>query len=193
MPQFPPTGRSAPLTHTKSRTTLPAPLRVVLDILAFVRAGLIAAAYGGGVSAQPVAPDLVTLSIIETNDLHGRIFPRNGRGDFAVLAGYVNNLRAVRKADGGAVLLIDAGNTFQGTAESNLAEGAVVIDAYNALGYAAAPIGNHEFYFWGVDSVPPDPTGNDDMRAALKAIAARANCRSCQPILTRHMPLCHRS
>ena len=118
-------------------------------MLAVVLAGFVAAPYGGGVSAQLVAPDLVTLSIIGTNDLHGRIFPRNGRGGLAVLAGYVNNLRAVRKADGGAVLLIDAGDTFQGTAESNLTEGAVVIDAYNALGYAAAAIGNHDFDFGG--------------------------------------------
>ena len=43
------------------------------------------------------------------------------------------------------MLLVDAGDLFQGTLESNLNEGATVVDAYNALGYAAATIGNHEF------------------------------------------------
>ena len=42
------------------------------------------------------------------------------------------------QADGGAVLLLDAGDTFLGTIESNLTEGGLVIDAYNALGYALA-------------------------------------------------------
>ena len=114
-----------PLTFTENRPPIPAALRVVLGVLVFVLAGFASTPYLGRVSAQPSAPDLVTLSIIGTNDLHGRIFPRNGRGGLAVLAGYVNNLRAVRTADGGAVLLIDAGDTFQGTAESNLTEGAV--------------------------------------------------------------------
>jgi len=39
-------------------------------------------------------------------------------------------------------LLIDAGDMFQGTLESNLSEGASVVAAYNALGYTAAAIGN---------------------------------------------------
>src|SRR5204863_7843395 len=80
-------------------------------------------------------PRLVTLSIVGTSDLHGEAFPRNGRGGLALFAGYINNLRAARAADGGAVLLIDSGDTFQGNVESNLSEGAVIVDAYNALGY----------------------------------------------------------
>ena len=64
----------------------------------------------------------------------------------------MRNLRAARAADGGAVLLIDAGDTFQGGIESNLSEGAIVVDAYESLGYAAAVIGNHEFDFGPVDT-----------------------------------------
>ena len=120
------------------------------------------------------APVPVTLSIVGTSDLHGRIAPRGGHGGLALLGGYVRNLRAARTDDGGAVLLIDAGDTFQGGIESNLSEGAVVVDTYNALGYAATAIGNHEFEFGAVDS--PESTVQDpvDYRGALKARAAQA-------------------
>ena len=88
-------------------------------------------------AVAPAAPT-VTLSVVGTNDLHGGILQRGDRGGLALLGGYVGNLRAARARDGGAVLLIDAGDLFQGTLESNLNEGQSVIAAYNALGYAAA-------------------------------------------------------
>jgi 5'-nucleotidase len=122
-------------------------------------------------ATRPRAP--VTLSIVGTNDLHGGILPANDRGGLAILGGYLRNLRAARAADG-AVLLIDAGDMWQGTMESNLTEGAVVVEAYNQLGYAAATIGNHEFDFGpaGAPATPRSPA--DDPRGALKARAAEA-------------------
>src|SRR5215470_1249285 len=70
----------------------------------------------------------VTLSIIGTNDLHGAL------ERLPLFAGFMANLRAARAADGG-VVLVDGGDMFQGTLESNLAEGADVVRAYNQLGY----------------------------------------------------------
>src|SRR5687767_15502066 len=116
----------------------------------------------------------VTLSIVGTNDLHGGVLPAEGRGGLAWLGGYVNNLRAVRARDGGAVLLIDAGDMWQGKLESNLDEGATVVAAYNALGYTAAAVGNHEFDFGPVGPAPTPATPTDDPRGALKARAAEA-------------------
>ena len=115
----------------------------------------------------------VTLSIVGTTDLHGRVFPSDGRGGVALLGGYLLNLRAARALDGGAVLLLDAGDTFQGGIESNLSEGALVVDAYNALGYDALAIGNHEFDYGALDTASGDAP--HDMRGALKAAAARAH------------------
>jgi len=117
----------------------------------------------------------ITLSIVGTNDLHGGILQREDRGGLALLGGYVTNLRAARARDGGAVLLIDAGDMWQGTLESNLSEGAVVTAAYDVLGYTAAAIGNHDFDFGpaGPDSTPKRP--RDDPRGALKARAASAS------------------
>ncbi len=135
---------------------------------------------GGAVwAAQPPGPDVaatasrVRLSIVGTTDLHGRVFPREGRGGLALLGGYLRNLRAARAADGGGVLLLDAGDTFQGGIESNLSEGALVVDAYNALGYDALAIGNHDFEYGALDTASEDAEPSD-MRGALKAAAARA-------------------
>jgi len=120
-------------------------------------------------------PSLVTLSIVGTSDLHGAKLPGNGSlgGGLPLLAGYVNNLRAAREADGGAVLLLDSGDTFQGDVESNLSEGALVVDAYNAMGYTAEAIGNHDFDFGAADS-PAARQSPGDPRGALKARAAQA-------------------
>jgi 5'-nucleotidase len=73
--------------------------------------------------------------------------------------------------------------TFQGGIESNLSEGLAVVDAYNAMGYTALAIGNHDFDYGPVD--PHEPAAQwlprhvlgsapDDMQGALKAAAARA-------------------
>ena len=115
----------------------------------------------------------VTLSVVGTTDLHGRVFPDDERGGLALLGGYLRNLRAARAADGGAVLLLDAGDTFEGGIAANISEGALVVDAYNALGYDALAIGNHEFDYGAIDTTSRD-SGPPDMRGALKAAAARA-------------------
>jgi len=118
-------------------------------------------------------PAQVIVSIVGTSDLHGIALPRNGVGGLPQFAGYVNNLRRARASDGGAVVLIDSGDTFQGDSESNLSEGALVVDAYNAIGYAAEAIGNHDFDFGSVDSAAARELPGD-RRGALKARAAQA-------------------
>jgi len=138
-----------------------------------------------GLAAAAVRADEITLSIVGTNDLHGRLFTdEQGRGGLVVLGGYVDNLRAARAADGGGVLVLDAGDTFQGGIESNLSEGAMVVDAYNAIGYSALAIGNHDFDFGSADPRDPATTwlplhvsgaAPGDMQGALKAAAARAH------------------
>jgi 2',3'-cyclic-nucleotide 2'-phosphodiesterase (5'-nucleotidase family) len=117
-----------------------------------------------------------TISIVGTNDLHGAI------DRLPILGGYWNNLRAVRAADGGAVVAVDAGDMFQGTLASNLDEGATVITAYGKLGYAAAAIGNHEFDF-GPEGPAVTATGDADPRGALKARALEAGF----PLLTANI------
>ena len=144
-------------------------------LIVFAALAALACANPGSRPAVVPAASTVILSIVGTNDLHGGILQRGDRGGLPLLGGYVGNLRAARARDGGAVLLIDAGDLFQGTLESNLNEGASVIAAYNALGYAAAAVGNHDFDFGpvGPASTPQQPS--DDARGALKERAAQAS------------------
>src|SRR5688572_11507009 len=134
---------------------------------------------GGTKPPRPVvkAKGAVTISIVGTNDLHGAL------DRLPILAGYVTNLRAAREAEGGAVVLLDAGDMFQGTLESNLNEGQAVIAAYNAIGYTAAALGNHEFDFGPEGPAVIAQTVDDDPRGALKARAQEAKF----PLLTANI------
>jgi 5'-nucleotidase len=116
----------------------------------------------------------VVLSVIGTNDVHGQLLPKPGNGGMTTLSAYVSALRELRESDGGAVLLIDAGDMWQGTLESNFTEGASVVEAYNAMGYAAAAIGNHEFDFGPVGERAVPREASDDPRGALKRRAKEA-------------------
>ena len=121
---------------------------------------------GRGTRPQP-APRKLTIAIIGTSDLHGHIEM------LPYLAGNLANLKASGQVD--EVVLLDAGDMFQGTLESNLVEGKSVVEAYDQLGYAAVAVGNHEYDFGpaGERTVPIEP--RDDPRGALKARAAEAS------------------
>ncbi|HEX6626952.1 MAG TPA: 5'-nucleotidase C-terminal domain-containing protein [Gemmatimonadaceae bacterium] len=119
-------------------------------------------------AVNPVVPPSVTISrpafptgtrflrIVATNDFHGALEPRpdvNGvrRGGAAYVATAIERARneCVPRCE---ILLLDAGDMFQGTPASNLSYGRPVVDYYNRMGYAAAALGNHEFD-WGKDTL----------------------------------------
>jgi 2',3'-cyclic-nucleotide 2'-phosphodiesterase (5'-nucleotidase family) len=118
--------------------------------------------------AWGLAAHAVPLTIVGTNDLHGQV------ERVAALSGHVDILRAQTKQAGGAVVLVDAGDMFQGTLESNLKEGSAVVAAYNRIGYDAVCIGNHEFDFGPVGDHVVSKAPGEDPRGALKARAAEA-------------------
>lgn len=109
----------------------------------------------GGCSRTPPP---VRVTIVGTNDIHGAVWPvpafwRNQPdpppvGGFAALAHYVGRIREENEN----VLLLDAGDFFQGTPEGNLSLGEIPLLAMNYLGYDALALGNHEFDF-GVELV----------------------------------------
>lgn len=104
-----------------------------------------------------VAPDIMAgsarskttmLTILHTNDVHSRLDPfpmdgsRNaGRGGVARRATLIQQIRQEQKN----VLLLDAGDIFQGTPYFNVYKGEPEILAMNQLGYDAGTIGNHDF------------------------------------------------
>lgn len=88
------------------------------------------------------------LTILHTNDTHSHIdpFPRNhskypnlgGVGRRKVL---IDLIREEEKQ----VLLLDAGDIFQGTPYFNMHGGEIEFKLMSAMGYDAATIGNHDF------------------------------------------------
>ena len=126
-------------------------------------------------STSPPRDAAVTISIIGLNDIHGELNAGEQFGGLVGISAYVSALRTARAAEGGAVLVVDAGDMWQGTLESNLGEGASMVEAYNALGVRGAAIGNHEFDFGPEGPRPTPVSSSDDPRGALKARAREAN------------------
>jgi 5'-nucleotidase len=92
---------------------------------------------------------LVTrLTILHTNDVHSRLEPfpmdgskNQGLGGVAARAELIKQIRAEQEH----VLLLDAGDIFQGTPFFNIYKGEPEIKAMSAMGYDAATMGNHDF------------------------------------------------
>jgi 5'-nucleotidase / UDP-sugar diphosphatase len=105
-----------------------------------------------GVYAAEPATSLLT--ILYVNDYHGRINasinnavdPEQPVGGAAYLAAMIKEARAKNPR---STLLLAAGDMFQGSAVSNLAHGAPVIEIMNELKFDAMVLGNHEFD-WGM-------------------------------------------
>ena len=98
------------------------------------------------------------LTIVAINDTHGALLEvaapkwiasstESEIGGADWFGGYLEAVRAQAKEHGGAVIVLDAGDAFQGTLISNRFQGRSVTDVYNALGVTAAALGNHEFDF----------------------------------------------
>jgi len=88
------------------------------------------------------------LVILHTNDVHSRLDPfpmdggRNqGLGGVAARASLINSIRSANEQ----VLLLDAGDIFQGTPYFNIYNGEPEIKAMTAMKYDACTMGNHDF------------------------------------------------
>lgn len=104
-----------------------------------------------GVAAQKTTH----LVILHTNDTHSQIEPtdptavRNAAmGGYARRMGVINQIRSQEEN----VLLVDAGDLFQGTPYFNFFNGRVEIEGYNMMKYDVITLGNHEFDN-GIDSL----------------------------------------
>lgn len=98
------------------------------------------------------ASEWLNLTILHTNDFHARVDEYNVGGDACTtptnciggssrLATLVDDIRGKTPN----VLLVDAGDQFQGTLYYNLFKSEVVAKMMNAIGYDAMTVGNHEF------------------------------------------------
>lgn len=92
--------------------------------------------------------DIKVINLLTTNDFHGSLKGGYEAGA-AKLKGYMDYYKS-RNAAG--TLILNAGDTFQGSPMSNLSFGQPVVEIMNEIGYDATAIGNHEFD-WGIDKV----------------------------------------
>ncbi|MCK6639980.1 MAG: metallophosphatase [Bacteroidia bacterium] len=90
----------------------------------------------------------VKVVILHTNDVHSHLepFPANdpkfaGLGGVERRAAMIKQIRAQEKN----VLVLDAGDIFQGTPYFNMYGGEAEIKLMSAMGYDASAIGNHDF------------------------------------------------
>lgn len=93
-------------------------------------------------------PDTAKITILHTNDVHSRIDPfpmdgsRNeGRGGASKRAALIKKIRSEEEN----LLLLDAGDIFQGTPYFNFFKGEIEMKLMTQMGYDAATIGNHDF------------------------------------------------
>jgi len=112
-------------------------------------AGMGAAAMASCVSPRREdVPAIARLTLLHTNDTHSRIEPfgpgngaLSGKGGMARRATLVKELRSQL----GNVLLLDAGDVFQGTPYFNQYKGSLDYKLMSMVGYDAATLGNHDF------------------------------------------------
>ena len=93
-------------------------------------------------------PEFEKLTILHTNDVHSRIDPfpmdggRNqGLGGVSKRAAMIKNIRAEEKN----VLLLDAGDIFQGTPYFNFFGGEIEMKLMSEMKYDCGTMGNHDF------------------------------------------------
>lgn len=89
-----------------------------------------------------------SITILHTNDTHSRLdaYPANDP-NYPNMGGYARRaalIQAYRIQDPG-LLLLDAGDIFQGTPYFNLYGGEPELRLMSKMGYTAATMGNHEF------------------------------------------------
>ena len=114
------------------------------------QSGLAAGALTMGLFPQEMfaSGELVKLIVLHTNDIHCHLdpFPDSdaeypGRGGLVRLASLVAQCRA----ENPNLLLLDAGDMFQGTPYFNYFKGDLMLKVMSKMGYDAGTIGNHEF------------------------------------------------
>jgi 5'-nucleotidase len=101
-----------------------------------------------GFAEEMAARQPLRLTILHTNDVHSRLepFPMDGSrlqglGGVATRAQVIQQIRKHNEH----VLLLDAGDMFQGTPYFNLYNGEPEIKAMTSMGYDACTMGNHDF------------------------------------------------
>ena len=91
---------------------------------------------------------VVVFDLYSINDLHGKFDNDDSNIGVDEMTTYLKNARRNNKNS----VFLSAGDMWQGSAESNMTKGKIIVDWMNALDFAAMAIGNHEFD-WGEEYI----------------------------------------
>lgn len=91
---------------------------------------------------------VVLFDFYSINDLHGKFADANNNIGVDELTTY---LKRARETDENAIFL-SAGDMWQGSSESNMTKGQIMVDWMNELDFTAMALGNHEFD-WGEEYI----------------------------------------
>lgn len=127
-----------------------------------------------------------TLTVLHTNDLHAHIEPtRIGRTTYG---GYAKQATLIKKyrAEDPNVILLNGGDTFQGTLFFTQYVGMADLSLMNVMGYDGMAVGNHEFDLgpaplaefakhatFPVLSANLDVSGEEGLRTTIKPYAVK--------------------
>lgn len=107
------------------------------------------------ITLSPAAPERTQITLLSTTDLHGHIYPVDYTTNAPSNEGLAKVATLIRKvrAAAGEVLLVDCGDTIQGTPlmyhhnRINNTPTDPMMLVMNALNYDALVVGNHEYNF----------------------------------------------
>lgn len=88
------------------------------------------------------------IDILTFNDFHGNVIESGKNPGMAKLVAYVREWESKNPN----TIVVSGGDSYQGTAISNLTHGAPVTDMIKEMGVVASAVGNHEFD-WGTDKI----------------------------------------
>ncbi|MCH5180932.1 MAG: 5'-nucleotidase C-terminal domain-containing protein [Erysipelotrichales bacterium] len=102
--------------------------------------------------------NVVEIQILSFNDFHGAINEsENQKG----LLNFASTIKEQISKNKKHTVLLSAGDMYQGSAQSNINRGKLMIDVMNELGLEAMTIGNHEFD-WGIDTIKAHHDGIEE-------------------------------
>ncbi len=91
---------------------------------------------------------MVSIDFFAMNDLHGKFDDTAENEGVDELTTYLKNARAANPN----TVLLSSGDMWQGSAESNLTNGEIVVDWMNEMDFSSMTMGNHE-YDWGESKI----------------------------------------
>ena len=101
--------------------------------------------------AMAIPASAETVVIYHTSDVHGgcSVHQAKRNGEQKDIGGFAA-LSALVQKEKNPYMLLDSGDTFQGTPEGNFSKGMATVELMNQLGYSAMVPGNHDFDY-GMD------------------------------------------